>query len=196
MGFTLVLLLCRHEIEKPSVIYAANKANKLMGMLRCTFTYYDTGLAKQLYTTFIRPHLEFAVAAWNPYQKGDIDRLEKVQRRATRLIPAIRELPYEARLKIMGLSPLVLRRDLIQTYKILHGHGQVNWFSTTSFPLSTILTRDHSLKIQEREIDNNCDQRHHFFTNRIVAKWNSLPENAVSAMSVNSFKAQFDSAVQ
>ena len=93
-------------------------------------------------------------------------------------------------------TPLTQRRergDLIQTYTILHGFDEINWCSSTFFPISTSSqTRGHSFKIQEREIDNHCDQIHHFLTNRIIAKWNKLPECAVSAPSTNSFKAQID----
>ena len=68
-------------------MYCANKANKVLGMLLRTFEYRDLDLIKSLYTTFVRPHLEFAVSVWSPHMQGDIDILEKVQRRATKLVP-------------------------------------------------------------------------------------------------------------
>ena len=58
-------------------MYCANKANKVLGMLLRTFEYRDLDLIKSLYTTFVRPHLEFAVS---------VDILEKVQRRATKVV--------------------------------------------------------------------------------------------------------------
>ena len=64
---------------------AASKANSLLGMLKRTFTCRDPELWKTLYTSYIRPQLEYAIAAWNPYQKGDIKTLEKIQRRCTRI---------------------------------------------------------------------------------------------------------------
>jgi hypothetical protein len=72
------------------VMHCANKANKILGMLSRTFEYRDLELIKSLYTTFVRPHLEFAVAVWSPYLKGDIDVLERVQRRATKLVPSLK----------------------------------------------------------------------------------------------------------
>ena len=96
---------------KAQVDSAASKANQILGMLNRTFTYNDMSMWKSLYTTFVRPHLEFASAAWNPYLQGDIDELEAVQHRATKLISSIRHLPYEERLKILGLTTLKVRRE-------------------------------------------------------------------------------------
>ena len=84
------------------VMHCANKANKTLGMLSRTFEYRDLELIKSLYTTFVRPHLEFAVAVWNPYLKGDIDILERVQRRATKLVPSLKKLDYKKRLEAIG----------------------------------------------------------------------------------------------
>ena len=63
-----------------------------------------------LYKTYIRPHLEYAVQAWSPHLKKDIALLEKVQRRATKLIPCIRHLSYADRLKETKLYSLEQRR--------------------------------------------------------------------------------------
>ena len=53
---------------------------------------------KQLYTNYVRPHLEYAVATWSPYKKEDKFTLEKVKRRATRVIKSLEGLSYEERL--------------------------------------------------------------------------------------------------
>ena len=61
---------------------------------------------------------------WSTFLAGDIDALERVQHRATKLIPTISNLPYEQRLKILNPQSLYARRvrgDLIETYKILNG---------------------------------------------------------------------------
>jgi ribonuclease P/MRP protein subunit RPP40 len=116
------------------VMYCADKPNKVLGMLLRTFEYRDLDLIKSLYTTFVRPHLEFAVSVWSPHTQGDIDILEKVQRGATKLVPSLRKLDYEDRLKAMGLTKLELRRergDMIQFYKLIHGIDDVNWPATT-----------------------------------------------------------------
>ena len=181
-------------------IYAANKANRMLGMLRKTFSHFNTELLKILYTTFVRPHLEFAVSACNPYATGDIELLEKVQHRATRLVRSLREISYPERLEVLGLTTLEKRRvrgDLIQTFKILNGIDDVMWCTPSSFETrhEAYLTRGHSFKLT-RELVKNCDQRHHFFTNRVVNNWNSLPIGVVTAPSVNSFKARLDREMQ
>ena len=64
---------------------AASTANRVLGLLRNTFVSRDVGLWKRLYTTYIRPHLEYAIQVWSPIHEGDISKLEKIQRRATRI---------------------------------------------------------------------------------------------------------------
>ena len=81
-------------------------------------------LLRSLYVTFIRPLLEFAVPVWSPAFKCDIDLLERVQHRATRLIPSLRSLNYEKRLKALDLTTLserIQRGDMVQIFKIFHG---------------------------------------------------------------------------
>ena len=60
--------------------------------------------------------------AWRPHYRKDIDKLEKVQRRATRMVEGLGEYSYEGRLRILGLTTLetrFLRADLIEVFKIL-----------------------------------------------------------------------------
>ena len=52
------------------------------------------------------PTLEYCVQVWSPFLAGDIDSLEMVQHRATKLVPSIANLPYEQRLKILNLQLL------------------------------------------------------------------------------------------
>lgn len=97
---------------------AVNKANQLLGLIRRSFTYIDIPLMRQLYTSFVRPHLEFGNVIWNPYLKSEMDILEQVQHRASRMIPGLAKLDYEARLEKMNLPSLTFRRargDAIET---------------------------------------------------------------------------------
>ena len=68
------------EDVKPSLqcVEAAKKASQALGFIKRTFTYYDCRSFATLYKTYIRPHMEFAVQAWNPYLKKDIECLEKI----------------------------------------------------------------------------------------------------------------------
>ncbi len=109
-------------------------------MLNKTFSNLSVDLIKVLYPTYVRPHLKFAVSACFPYSKHDTELLEKVQHRATRLVPELRELEKEQQLDRLGITTLELRRirgDLIQTYKFLNGIDKV-----TSEQKFTVKSRD------------------------------------------------------
>ena len=77
---------------------AASKGNQVLGMIRRNITYKEKSLIVPLYKAIVRPHLEYCIQAWSPYLMKDIDMLEKIQRRATKLIPGPRDLSYEERL--------------------------------------------------------------------------------------------------
>lgn len=150
-----------------------------------------------LYTTFVRPHLEYASVVWNPYNKQDIKVLESVQRRATKLCPELRGLRYEDRLDKLGLTTLVDRRergDAIQMYKIVHGRNAIDWYHPilTSNPVlsgpASNLRRNGMLVRQLTSIR----QREFFFNNRIVGLWNGLPDYVKKSESVNGFKNNYD----
>ena len=71
---------------------AASKGNQVLGMIRRNITYKEKSLIIPLYKAIVRPHLEYCIQAWNPYLRKDVDMLEKIQRRATKLIPGLRDL--------------------------------------------------------------------------------------------------------
>ena len=87
-----------------------NKANRLLGIIRRSFCALDNNSFTLLYKAIVRPHLEYAATIWNPYKKGYIDGLEKVQRRATKLLQNISHLSYPERLAALSLPTLVYRR--------------------------------------------------------------------------------------
>ena len=73
------------KVSEPCRI-AASKGNQVLGMIRRNITYKDNSLIVPLYKAIVRPHLEYCIQAWSPYLRKDIDMLEKIQRRATKLI--------------------------------------------------------------------------------------------------------------
>ena len=168
------------------------KAMQALSMIKRSFKFLNNKIFLLLYRVFIRPHLEYCVQAWCPYLCRDIDKLEKVQRRATKLLPNLTHLPYPDRLKILGLYSLYYRRirgDLILTYRILNKHIKID--SNIFFSLSTVThTRGHQLKLYKPPVQHLPRQK--IFSNRIINEWNSLPEYVVSATSINDFKNRLD----
>ena len=74
---------------------AASKGNQVIGMIRRNITYKEKSLIVPMYKAIVRPHLEYCIQAWSPDIRKDIDMLEKIQRRATKLIPGLKDLRYE-----------------------------------------------------------------------------------------------------
>ena len=168
------------------------KANRIVGLIKRNFSYMDIEMCKSLYTSLVRPHIEYAVQSWSPYFKKDILELEKVQRRMTKLVPEIKDLPYEERCDRLGLTTLEKRRmrgDLIETYKILHGCENID--RQLFFELSDLSTRTNTFKLKKREHWRTVT-RANTFSVRVINNWNSLPEEVVAAPSVGAFKHRLD----
>ena len=73
-------------------------------MISRTFSCKSKVIVKQLYKSLVRPHLDSCVQVWRPHLKKDIEVLEKVQRRATRMVDGYRSMECEERLKRIGLT--------------------------------------------------------------------------------------------
>ena len=88
----------------------------------------------------------------HPYYKKDIDELEKVQRRMTELVPALKNQPYETRCERLNITLLQQRRlrgDLIEAYNIIHGFENVNM--SNYLEENTSDTRTNNYKLKKRE---------------------------------------------
>ena len=168
-------------------------------MLKKSFKFWDQRTFKKLYGAFIRPHLEYGASIWNPHQKKEIRRLERVQRRATKLVPMSRNLPYEVRLKTLDIETLEERRkrgDLIQYFKVYRGFNKISWYHTNA-PMASLLTDGPARNIRgssHRIVKQltKIEARDNFISNRIVRDWNSLPEDVVNSVTVNQFKNRLD----
>ena len=172
---------------------AAGKAMRVLGMIRRSFTKLDEETLKTLYCSFVRPHLEYCIHAWSPYFKKDIEVLEKVQKRATKLLPWLRNLSYEDRLLRLDMPSLEQRRlrgDLIETYKILTRKEDLKPEIFFKYSTTGNLRGSNSMKLFKPR--TKMKVRQNFFSQRVIDYWNALPEYVVKAPSTNSFKARLD----
>ena len=171
---------------------AVTKANQILGAIRRTFVHMDAKMLILLYKSLVRPHLEYGNIIWGPFNKADQVLVERVQRRATRLIPSLCDLPYESRMKKLKLPSLMYRRkrgDMLFMYKLVHGHLGITKEELFQVPPLTS-TRGHHFKVAKPRADSRMRRNH--FAVRVVTDWNSLPHDVVEAPSVNSCKNRLD----
>jgi hypothetical protein len=99
-----------------------NKANSMFALLRRTFRFMDCKTFVPLFKTLVRTYLDFSSAVWAPYKQKHIEQIESVQRKATKQLPGMKDLPERLRkLKLPALAYSRVRGDMIEVYKILTG---------------------------------------------------------------------------
>ena len=167
-----------------------NKTRKLIGLLyRRFYQHTSSPTLLRLYCCFIRPHLEYASAVWNPNLKGEIDQLERVQKFALRVCLKSWDTDYEDLLSISNLPSLQKRRmltSLCHLFKISRGF--------TDFHDPPLQQHMHSYNTRSTckqmfsllQCRTNSYQSSYF--PNTIANWNSLPSEVTECASVQTFK--------
>ncbi|KAF2353815.1 hypothetical protein FHG87_015430 [Trinorchestia longiramus] len=118
--------------------------------------------------------------------------MEKIQRKATKMIPELRNLSYERRLQRLELISIEQRRlrgQLIETLQYPNGLNNVTLEGLFE-RYGNVRTRNNGQKLLPRNFKTS--QALNFFPAKIAATWNQLPENIVSAGTAKTFKNCFD----
>ena len=175
----------------------SKKARGIAAMIFKSMISRESEILIPLYTALVHPHLEYGNIIWCPYKKKDKDVIEKVQQHFTKRVAGMNSLSYEERLKCLKLPSLAYRRlrgDLIETYKIMHEiYDPLTTKSLFKIDKTNKL-RSHCYKLIKPRVNTTLFQN--FFTNRIITAWNSLPEEVVTASSLNLFKNKLDQCLQ
>ena len=144
-----------------------------------------------LYLVLVRPHLEYCVQVWSPYKQKYVKLLERVQRRATKLVPELRNLDYSERLKRLGLTTLEERRvrgDMIQTYKFISKKEDID--PSVFFQMAVPRPGVHSKKIFIQRTRLNVTKN--FYSQRCTLRWNNLERNVIEVKKTGVFKKNYD----
>ena len=156
-----------------------------------------------MYKAIVRFHLEYCIQAWRPCRKKDIiiyiyyiyiyiHMLERIQRRATKMIPGLRYLCYEEQLKECGLTTLktrLLRGYQIEMFKIW------KWYENIDRNIFVSLKKDNRTRGHEVTlVKDQCrlDIRKYSLSQSTINEWNKLSTDCVTASCLNMFKNKVD----
>ena len=171
-------------------------ANGIVGLVRRSFSFLDTRSFKKLFCAFVRPHLEYAQSVWAPHLQRQIDAIENVQMRATKLVDGLGGLEYGERLKKCDLTTLLFRRirgDIIDMWKHFHVYEKDILPSSFIRNKRPVCNGKHQYQLyQPIPGDRQRGTQQNSYYYRITKMWNDLPQAVVDAEDINTFKNRLD----
>ena len=186
LGVTVDVNLKFHHHIRSAVAKAGGVATNFLKSTVCR----SSNFMSTLFTSDVRPIIDFASPVWNLGFAGQNKLLESVQRRWTKQVIGLTDLSYPERLARLGMFSIkgrLLRQDLIYCYRIFHGTSVIS--PTDIFTMNpTANTRGHRYKIQVQH--SQLEVRRRFFSCRVINRWNSLPHDIVESPSLSTFKSK------
>ena len=167
------------------------KANRVLGIIKRAFHHLDYVSFVKIYKAIVRPIIEYGNVIWSPHFKRQSEEIERVQRRATKILPALRECSYEERMRVLKLPSLKYRRyraDMIQTFKILNKMDDLN--VNDFYKFNTNNTRENDIKLTIQHCSTNTKK--FSFSCRTAKHWNTLTAQTRRAINLNQFKILLD----
>ena len=175
--------------------YIANEANRVLAITRKSFEFMDIQTFKYLYKGLVRPQLEYATSVWHPHLIRQMETIEDVQIRATKMVPGLSNLTYPERLKKLDIPTLRYRRirgDMIQMYKLIC-KPKVGAYDCSLPSLFEKFPRDLRGHDKKLVYDlHELDIRKYSFKIRNIELWNSLPQHVIDSESIIHFEKNLD----
>ena len=159
----------------------------MLGIISRGVSYKSAEVISKLYRPYVRLHLEYFIQFWTPTNVKDAEILEGVQRRATKMIPSVRNL-YKERLKRFGMFSLRrsrLRGDMIEAFKMIFGMDKIN--------LGKLFCIDEDERTRKYSLFKNQKAcKFKYWIEFFINYWNKLIDKVFNFKSLSTFKIKLD----